>query len=91
MSCVYHTLSQRWLRGLTRKAVLGGLRPRGVRGWAGPGPVNKSEGLEGQAGPGPANRSVVDLVSGAGIINKIDMATSLSTKLQQVALFYWRQ
>ena len=27
MPCVYHTLSHRWLRGLTRKAFLGGLRP----------------------------------------------------------------
>ena len=24
MSCVYHTLRHRWLRGLTRKAFLGG-------------------------------------------------------------------
>ena len=39
------------------------------------GPVDKSEGLGGRAGPGPANRSVVDLVSGTGTGNKIDMAT----------------
>ena len=36
--------------------------------------VDKSEGLGGWAGPGPGNRSVVDLVSGTGTANKIDMA-----------------
>ena len=32
--------------------------------------------MGGRAGPGPGNRSVVDLVSGAGTINKIDMPMS---------------
>ena len=35
MSCVYHRLRHRWLRGLTRKPFLGGLRPpRHPKWWA---------------------------------------------------------
>ena len=56
-------------------------RPRAlsikVRDWAAElaqGLADKSEGLGRRAGPGPANRSVVDLVSGTGTANTIDMA-----------------
>ena len=46
MSCVYHTLSHRWLPGLTRKAFLGGSAP--------PDPPKLSAAVaasEGQEGP----------------------------------------